>query len=173
MAISKAHSLLSTGQFEYHLLTRKQKVSKAKKILLVSLMLTSLVDMFSMLVCFLLQTFSTSPEIYVSRDVHLPNAYSGGEVKEAPVLSIGKTALYLDQKEVGRLDQILKSPAPLVKGLDVLKNQWSKGNPGKAFPGEINLQADKEVPSTSVAKIMGILNGQQYAVIKMAVVGGQ
>lgn len=169
MAISS--SILGTGQFEHHLLTRKQKKGRAKKALLVGLMLTSLVDMFSMLVCFLLQTFSSSPEIFVAKDIKLADAFSGTEVKVAPVLSVSKTALYLDQKEIGSLDKVLKSPAPLVKGLEVLRQKWGKENPGKPYPGEINLQADRDMASTDVAKIMGLLNSQQYQVIKLAVMG--
>lgn len=170
MSLSNA-SHLHTGRFEHHLLTRKQKSGKAKKVLLVALMLTSLVDMFSMLVCFLLQTFSSTPEIYVAKDVSLPEAYSGGEVKEAPVLSVSKTTLFLDQKEVGALAALLKTPTPLIKRLDGFKQQWAKQNPGKPYPGEINLQADKDMPSTDVAKLMGILNSQRYEVIQLAVLG--
>ena len=173
MSLTVGSKLIDTGRFEYHLLTRKQKGNKTKKALLVALMLTSLVDMFSMLVCFLLQTFSTTPEIYVANDVKLPEALSGGVVKEAPVLSVTKTALFLDQKEIGSMAKILKSPEPLLKGLEGFKQKWAKENPGKPYPGEINLQADKEMPSTDVAKLMGILNTQQYDVIQLAVLGAQ
>ncbi|MBY0515982.1 MAG: biopolymer transporter ExbD [Bacteriovoracaceae bacterium] len=166
-------NILHTGQFEHHLLTRKQKVGRFKKTLIVGLMLTSLVDMFSMLVCFLLQTFSSSPEIFIAKDVKLAEAFSGGEVKVAPVLSVSKTSLYLDQKVVGDLQVLLKSPTPLVKGLESLRQKWSKENPGKAYPGEINLQADKDMASTDVAKLMGILNSQRFEVIQLAVMGAQ
>lgn len=173
MALSIGSKLIDTGRFEYHLLSRKQKGSKTKKTLLVALMLTSLVDMFSMLVCFLLQTFSTTPEMYVANDIKLPDALSGGVVKEAPVLSVTKTALYLDQKEIGSLAKLLNSPGPLVKSLDAFKQKWAKENPTTPYPGEINLQADKEMPSTDVAKLMGILNSQRYEVIQLAVLGAQ
>jgi biopolymer transport protein ExbD len=173
MAITAAASLLDTGRFEHHLLTRSQKSGKLKKALIVGLMLTSLVDMFSMLVCFLLQTFSSSPEVFIPNDVKLAEAISGSVVKEAPVLSVSKSKVFLDSREIGDLDKVLKSPAALVKGLDNLKHGWVKNNAGKPFPGEINLQADKEVPSTHVAKLMGILNGQQYDIIQLAVMGLQ
>jgi biopolymer transport protein ExbD len=173
MAISQAAALLDTGRFEHHLLTRQQKSGKLKKGLIVGLMLTSLVDMFSMLVCFLLQTFSATPEVFIANDVTLAEAMSGSVVKEAPVLSVSKSKIFLDSKEVGDLEKVLKSPAALVKGLEGLKMNWVKKNAGKPFPGEINLQADKEIPSTHVAKLMGILNSQQYDVIQLAVMGLQ
>ena len=166
-----ATKLLGTGQFEHHLLTRNQKKNTVKKVLFTGLMLTSLVDMFSMLVCFLLQTFSTTPEIYVAKDIRLAESISGKEVKSAPVLSVSRTGLFLDQKDLGRFDQVMKSPDVLVQRLGQLRRQWAKENPGKAYPGEINLQADKEMPSTEVARLMGILNTQHFDVIKLAVMG--
>lgn len=166
-------SMLSTGMFEHHLLTRKQKIGRGKKALLVGLMLTSLVDMFSMLVCFLLQTFSSSPEIFIAKDVRLADSISGTEVKMAPVLSVSKTGIYLDSKGVGTIGDVFKSPAALVKNLQGIRQSWSKQNPGKAYPGEINLQADREMASTDVARLMGILNSQQFEVIHLAVMGAQ
>ncbi len=164
---------LHTGRFEHHLLSRKQRVGSAKKALFVGLMLTSLVDMFSMLVCFLLQTFSSTPEIFVAKDVKLADSVSGGVVKVAPVLSVAKSGLYLDKISIGTVDQLFKTPAPLIKGLTALKSKWTKDNPGKPFPGEINLQADREMASTDVARLMGILNSQQFEVIQLAVMGVQ
>ena len=164
---------LHTGRFEHHLLTRKQKVGSAKKALMVGLMLTSLVDMFSMLVCFLLQTFSSSPEIFVAKDIKLADSVSGNVVKVAPVLSVSKGGLYLDHLAMGTIDQVFKTPGPLLKGLSALKSKWTKDNPGKPYPGEINLQADREMASTDVARLMGILNTQQFEVIQLAVMGVQ
>jgi biopolymer transport protein ExbD len=173
MALSQASTLLHTGRFEHHLLTRSQKRGVVKKALVAGLMLTSLVDMFSMLVCFLLQTFSSSPEVFIAKDVKLPEAFSGGIVKEAPVLSVSKKKIFLDSKELGDFNKVLNQPAALIKGLNGFKQSWAKQNPSKPFPGEINLQADRDVPSSQVAKIMGILNNQQYDVIQLAVLGLQ
>lgn len=173
MALSQAKTLLHTGCFEHHLLTRSQKRGVVKKALVAGLMLTSLVDMFSMLVCFLLQTFSSSPEVFIAKDVKLPEALSGTVVKVAPVLSVSKSKVFLDSKELGELNKIITRPIALVKGLEGFKKSWVKQYPTKPFPGEINLQADRDVPSNQVAKIMGILNNQQYDVIQLAVLGLQ
>ena len=61
-----------------------------------------MVDMFSMLVVFLLQTFSSSPEILVTKGVELPISTTPSMVREAPVLAMSRDgSLYLDQKLVG------------------------------------------------------------------------
>ena len=56
-------SLVASDAFEKHLVNRRRKRGWAIKATGFTLMLTSMVDMFSMLVVFLLQTFSSSPEI--------------------------------------------------------------------------------------------------------------
>ena len=91
--------------------------------MLATLTLTSMVDMFSLLVIFLLQAFSASPElVMVSKGVTLPAAVSGHEITDAPVLSITSDMVYLDQQEVGPTQQLLENPEPLTKRLADLQN---------------------------------------------------
>lgn len=165
-------SLVSSDSFEKHLIKRKRKSSWKKKAAVGALMLTSMVDMFSMLVVFLLQTFSTSPEILINKGVTLPDSVTATEVREAPVLAVANDGnLYLDQKIVGEVRKVLKSPKKLMNQLHDIKVDWAKTHSGQAFPGEINLQADKEVPSTTVSQLMGILTTGEFSTIKLAVIG--
>ncbi len=165
-------TLVASDAFEKHLINRKRKNSWGKKAAVYALMLTSMVDMFSMLVVFLLQTFSTSPEILINKGLVLPNSITASQVQEAPVLSINKDGnLYLDQKLVGLTKKILKQPNGLMKELNVIKNSWADHHAGLAFPGEINLQADKEISSTVVSQVMGVLTSGQFQSIQLAVIG--
>lgn len=163
---------LNTGNFEHVLLNRNQKGKRKGKVLQATLMLTSMVDMFSMLVCFMLQTFSSTPEVLITKGVTLPDSLTAKTVIEAPVLSLNNGELFLDQKLVGPTDDILKKPEPLVKGLIELKKSWVKAHPGEAFGGDINVQADKEVSSVVIAQLMGIVSSQHYSAIQLAVLGG-
>lgn len=165
-------SLVASDPFEKHLIRRKRKMNWGKKAAVFALMLTSMVDMFSMLVVFLLQTFSTSPEILINKGLTLPDSVTASEVREAPVLALAKDGnLYLDQKLVGKSKVLAKNPTKLMKELNAIKNSWAQNHAGLPFPGEINLQADKEIPSTMVSNIMGILTTGEYSTIKLAVVG--
>ncbi len=166
------NSLVAADAFEKHLINRKRKKGWGVKAIGFTLMLTSMVDMFSMLVVFLLQTFSSSPEILITKGIEIPNSFTPSIVKEAPVLAISKDGnLYLDQKLVGLTKKLVKNPNPLMKKLDGIKTNWGKTHAGVPFPGEINLQADKEIPSTQVSQIMAILTGGQYHSIQLAVIG--
>jgi biopolymer transport protein ExbD len=165
-------SLVEADAFEKHLINRKRKKNWGVKAIGFTLMLTSMVDMFSMLVVFLLQTFSSSPEILITKGIEIPDSITPSIVKEAPVLAISKDGnLYLDQKLVGATKKLVKNPNPLMKKLDGIKTNWGKHHAGVAFPGEINLQADKEIPSTTVSQVMAILTGGQYHSIQLAVIG--
>lgn len=167
-----AQGLVASDAFEKHLISRKRKGKWVKKSVVAALMLTSMVDMFSMLVVFLLQTFSTSPEILINKGLSLPNSITAAQVREAPVLAISKEgSLYLDQKLVGLTNKLVKNPNKLINQLSDIKKSWGVRHPGIPFPGEINLQADKEVPSTTVSQVMGILTSGEFQAIQLAVIG--
>jgi len=172
MSISN-REILAPGSFSRHLVSRKRKSATRKKLLIAGLSLTSMVDMFSLLVIFLLQAFSTSPELLaIGKGVTLPAARTGQEIKDAPVLAISEEEVYLDQKLVGKTSVLLKHPAPLMHHLAQLRELWQKTHPTETFPGEINLQAHKELSSAIVAQFMAMLPSQSYGSIQLAVVAG-
>lgn len=165
---------LRPGTFDKHLIARQYAKKKTKRVLLSSLSLTSMVDMFSLLVIFLLQTFSTSPEmLMVTKGVELPLAGSGASIVDAPVLSVTAEEIFLDQQSVGTVAQILKDPEPLMKKLEALRELWMKSHPTETFKGEINLQAHRDTPSTVVSQVMGLLPAQQYGSIQLVVTTGR
>jgi len=170
MILSK--TLIGADAFEKHLINKRRKASWGVKAAGFTLMLTSMVDMFSMLVVFLLQTFSSSPEILILKGMELPKSITPAIVKEATVLAISKDGnLYLDQKLVGKTSVVIKSPNGLLKKLNDIKKDWVKNRKDTPFSGEINLQADKEIKSTTVAMIMGVLTTSQFQAIQLAVIG--
>jgi len=166
---------LGPKTFTRHLVQRERAKASRKKLMVASLSLTSMVDMFSLLVIFLLQTFSTSPELLVvSKGVTLPSASTGLEIKDAPLLSVTTEGIYLDQKLVGKTDELLRDPTPLMEKLGDLRDQWLKTHPDQTkFPGEVNLQAHRDLPSTTISRLMGFLPSQHYGSIQLVVMGGK
>lgn len=164
-------SMVASDAFEKHLINRKRKKNWGIKAMGFTLMLTSMVDMFSMLVVFLLQTFSSSPEIMVTKGVQIPDSITPSIVREAPVLALARDGkVYLDQELVGNTAVVLKKPNMLLKKLNTIKQKWASAHT-TPFTGEINLQADKEIKSTTVATMMGILTSSQFQAIQLAVIG--
>src|SRR3954470_14891988 len=90
-----------------------KKFVRGKKVGYASLMLTSLVDMFTIIVIFLLMNFSANGEVlYMSKDIKLPDAFHGASLERAPVISVSADAVTYDGK-------MLLQTADLEKG-DVL-----------------------------------------------------
>jgi biopolymer transport protein ExbD len=165
-------TMVGANAFEKHLISNKRKGGKSKRGVGFILMLTSMVDMFSMLVIFLLQTFSSSPEIIITSGLKLPDSFTPSIVREAPIISLNKDGnLYLDQVKVGIITEMTKNPQPVLQKLDAIKRNWAKSHPNGEFPGQINLQADKDIPSSTVSKVMNILTAGQFSSIQLAVIG--
>lgn len=169
--MSLGASTLKVKTFQRHLVNRKQVSAKRRRLMVAGLTLTSMVDMFSLLVIFLLQTFSTSPELMmVTKGVTLPVASQARELQDAPVLSLSKDGVFLDQKPVGEMAALLNDPTPLLERLQDLRETWLKTHPGEEFKGVISLQADRDLSSTAVSQFMGVLPSQNYSTIQLAVV---
>src|SRR3981081_2756499 len=76
-----------------------KKFARTKKSGYAALMLTSLVDMFTIIVIFLLMNFSANGEVlYMSKDIKLPDAYHGAQLERAPVISVSGDAVTFDGK---------------------------------------------------------------------------
>ena len=166
-------SALGMGRFQKHLLNSSCRKQKLKRTLVAGLMLTSMVDMFSLLVIFLLQSFSNSPQVMnLNKGVTLPVALSGSISKDAPVLSLSADEITLDNKVLGSTHSILESPQVLLTELQGIQKIWLQNHQNEKFDGEINLQADKNLSAPLVSEVMGILISQGFSSIQLAVVTG-
>lgn len=164
---------LRIGTFHKHLLAAAHKKQKFKRAIVAGLMLTSMVDMFSLLVIFLLQSFSNSPQVMtLNKGVTLPAAISGSMTKDAPVLSISNEEIMLDNKLMGVTVQLIKAPQPLLTELQKLRATWVNTHANEKFNGEVHLQADKNLSASMVSEFMSMLNSQGYFAIHLAVVSG-
>lgn len=146
-------SELGKNQFERHLVKRNARKGRAKKVLVASLMLTSMVDMFSLLVIFLLQSYSATGELfYMNKNVELPSAIFGKPVEQALHVAISEKEVTIDEIVIGKLDEVSKDPSQFVLRVKKFIHEDKK----------VNLQADKNLPSTKVSLVMGLLQQAGY-----------
>src|SRR5258708_5104960 len=76
-----------------------KKFGRGKRGGYASLMLTSLVDVMTIIVIFLLMNFSATGEVlYMSKDIKLPDAWHGAQLERAPVISVSGEAVTFDGK---------------------------------------------------------------------------
>src|ERR1700722_9927221 len=90
---------------------RKRKLQGGRRSATASLSLTSMVDMFTILVVFLLMNFSSTGEIiYIPKDVKLPKASETKELKPAHVVSVTTDSITLERETVAKLDDVKNMP---------------------------------------------------------------
>lgn len=167
------NSPLKPSLFTKRLLARKHRGKKTRRTIVVGLMLTSMVDMFSLLVIFLLQSFSNSPEVMaMTKGIVLPAAVSAAAPIDAPLLTITENEILVDQKSMGNIQEVLAKPEALVKSLVEMRDAWQMRHKAEAFKGDIHLQADRNLSSTLISQLIGIVNSQGYASVHLAVVNG-
>src|SRR3954465_8338524 len=102
-----------------------KKFVRGKKVGYAALMLTSLVDMFTIIVIFLLMNFSANGEVlYMSKDIKLPDAYHGAQLDRAPVVSVSADAVPFDGRQVAQTPDLMKGDALNVPELeDALRDE--------------------------------------------------
>lgn len=149
----------------------KESRSRQKKSVMASLMLTPMVDMFSLLVIFLLQFFNASPDFQLAKDMVLPPSKSSAELRNAPVVSVTKDEVLVNHKAVGRVEDIIKNPEPFALALEQLRADWIAAHPEMPFKGEINFEAHEDLSSTKVSQLMAVLATHQFGSMELMTLG--
>jgi biopolymer transport protein ExbD len=123
------------------------KGAKNKKPIFEGLMLTSLVDAFSILVVFLLLNFSSSDDILsLTKGTELPMAAQHQELKKNTVVKILEGKLYVGELEVTK-DSLL---AALID----LRKQMNEAAGGVLEDFAITIQADRRVKYAELNSIV-------------------
>ncbi len=134
--------------------------SHGKKNTYAELNLTSMVDMLTILVVFLLQTFSASGELLtVQKNIVLPEASNFNELAQAPIVAVSRDSVTLDGRPVASKDELDRDTTDwkltdLHDQLVTLKNNYRLLHPSDPFDGTIIVQADRNVDFKTVKKVM-------------------
>lgn len=153
-----------------------KKFARGKKVGYASLMLTSLVDMFSIIVIFLLMNFSANGEIlYMTKDIKLPSAQHGAQLERAPVISVSADAVTFDGKQIVTTEDMQKGDVLNVPALeDVLREEKRRyeqihaNDPEHPFRGLVNVQADRKIPFKVIKRLMFSCNQSGFGNISFA-----
>ncbi len=163
---------------------RNQRGSKKRSAVAV-LQLTAMVDMFTVLVVFLLQNYASTNQILpISDQIALPQATSVKELKPSLVVVLSKDYLSFDEKRLMRFEQIQKSSQWLLHALlNPVKAAMENLNKEsrEAFQAQdgqskiprqykMTLQVDKDIDFLSVKKVLYTLTEAGLQEINFAVI---
>lgn len=127
------------------------------------LLLTALIDAFSILVIFLLMSFSGSGEIlFQSKDIQMPKAAHTDVLERNPVVKIEDGSIFLEDKEV-------ESKA-LIGELIQLRKQFAETRPGEEYPGILTVQADRRLKYEVLNQIVMAASAAGFGDIRFAVI---
>ncbi len=147
--------------------------------------ITSMVDMFVILLVFLLKSYSTSPvNITPSDKLTLPASTSAKDPQDVLKLVVSKVGIFVDDKKIVDLNQGILD----VKDVDASDTQFIRslyneldGQAQKArqiasvneeieFDGKVIMQADRHLPYELLRKVMYTSMMAGYSDVKIAVV---
>lgn len=140
-----------------------------------ALNINSMTDMFTIMLVFLLQTYSTnSYDIKPQMGLRMPTSISEKTPEEAPMVALSKDVLSLNDKKIldvkdfmvpaEALDQgeIIK---PLLTALQAIKEL-------KKDKDEVILQVDKEAPYPHVKQILSTASMAGFLKVRLATIAG-
>jgi biopolymer transport protein ExbD len=139
-----------------------------------TLNLISLMDIFTILVFFLLVNSSDVETLPNAKDLQLPESIAEEKAKETVVILIGKTDIIVQGKPVARIDDVMA-----IKGNDipslreallsqndrVLRREATKEIVGR----EVTIMGDKDIPYRLLKKVMATCTEADYGQISLAV----
>ena len=179
-------------RFRYHnILSRRG----GKRGVVALLSLTAMVDMFTVLVIFLLQNFSGEEQmLQLHKDIQLPQAQVTKELKPAFVVTVTPSEVLLDQTVVATTDSVKAQSDWRVQALsdqvvsalqkakldyenrlqnqirDVVQNVKGEQTEDPNSWSKITIQADKEIDILTVKKIMYTITEAGAGEINFAVI---
>ena len=126
--------------------------------------LAPMVDMFSILVIYLIMNFSSSGEaFFISKEITIPKATQGRPMESFPLLSVVKgTVMFETESEPGKngiyVEELNDGQVPkLRETLRKIREVQQAISGDKTFKGHVNIQADEATPIEDVKKVMRVL----------------
>ena len=143
----------------------KNKSFRKPKNLTSPLILTPLIDVFSILVVYLLLHFSVAKDIpYVSQDIRLPSAKNGIEIEEHLVVKFKNGKYFVEENEVPIQQLAEKLLEYQLKSRSEMENEESSTT--------LIVQADKREKYKYLNEIVIAANQTGYNDIKFVVLSG-
>lgn len=135
-----------------------------------ALNLVSLMDIFTILVFFLMVNSSEVEVLQTSSKIKLPDSTSEQQPENQLVISISQDDLVLQGRPVARVDEIMNPKVSVIEGLKT-ELEYQAAKKGEIPEGgyEITIMGDKELPYWLLKKVMLTCQTTDFARISLAV----
>lgn len=129
--------------------------------------LVSLMDIFTILVFFLLVN-SGAEQLPNTKDVKLPVSVATKVPDENLTLTVTKSSILVQGREVARIQDVAVSAEPIIGGLAAELRVWGKADAGNADARSIVIMGDETIPYAVLGKILATCQAANYSNIQFA-----
>lgn len=153
---------------------RMRRMGRNRKIT-TGLLLTSLMDIFTILVFFLLFHSSGSDVQEPPRDIHLPESVIESKPRETVQITVSPELVLVQGKAVIGTPELLDAESETVAEITERLEQLKRNIIGISTKTvveskEVTILADKTIPFRALKKIMSTCTGSGYGKISLAVI---
>jgi len=151
---------------------RMQRHHERRKDQGASLNMVSLMDIFTILVFFLLVSAANSDILPTPKNIKLPLSTAEKLPKENVVIIVGDENILIQGKDVGKISDVLKTKNNIIPLMNQLKSQLNNKSTKKAkdvMQKGVTIMGDKDVPYLLLKKIMITCAAANFSNISLAV----
>lgn len=150
-----------------------RRLSRSRKT--TGLNLVSLMDIFTILVFFLLVNSSQVEVLPNAKELVLPESLSTDKPAEQVLLMITRDAILVNGRRVSAIDTAASGDGVVIPTLkaELLQAPLAPvvgGTPGQVSRGDVNIMADKDTPFQLIKKVMATCTDAKFSRISLAVV---
>jgi len=137
--------------------------------------LTSLMDVFTILVFFLLANSSSNEVLSTPKHIKLPDSVVESKPRETVVIMVGPETVLVQGEAVANTPELIENKSAnipeITQRLDLLERNIIGINSQTAIASkEVTILADKTIPFNVLKKIMTTCTGSGYGRISLAVI---
>ena len=136
--------------------------------------LISLMDIFTILVFFLLVNSQDVETLPNARDIQLPESYAEEKARENVVVMITDEHILVQGKAVATIEEVVNQEGVVIAALDralrlQTENRLLKDTNANVEDREVTIMGDRELPYNLLKKVMASCTAADYGRISLAV----
>ena len=155
--------------------SRRLKRMSRNRVKIGKMNLTSLMDVFTILVFFLLVNSGSVELVEAPKDVTLPESYEESKPRETVIVSVSPETIMIQGKVVANVADVLENKEAALDPLAVRLAELKESVIGSATLAvaetqEVTILADKDVPFIVVRRVMSACTIEGYENVSLAVI---
>ena len=139
----------------------------------VDLNLVSLIDIFTILIFFLLINTGVAEILPNSKSIKLPESTAQKAPRETVVVMVSRDEIIVDGRRVAAVGEVIDAPADVIPGLkaelDVLASRQTIRAENEAQKKAVTIMGDKDIPYRLLRKVMVTCARADYTDVAFAV----